>query len=537
MDIGRLTEKYCSFYKGESVLEDVAQSFWYSMFLEKNRLKNNQITRKIQIHQENPAHSGTYGGSKNAATQVVIPVAVKKEYFRNGKNIGTNIDYYGQARCVITDNDNADSEFTCPYCGAIGLRTSFYNGCDYCKTQYQVPPSGQIISSYNVYHDYQWEAEARRTRTRILIIALALISLFLFMISFSTFATVEKAIYEYILKKISFIAAPIAVASLGIIKYFEYTGRKRNKSGIILTEASNRLETEMPEFDREAFEATLDYKLKNIHFAGKGDDTAFFYNKLSDSAIDCYRQVIECSLKNYVIEQYTQDEIYRYIKVNAAVDVVICRDDKIIKCEESVTLDMYMNRHPIVSDSIVSYSCNSCGSSVSLLEGGICSHCHKKIDISAYDWVISEYSSQWINGGRLIKSREHLMKRGIIIAAAIVLLFNAPSVASVVSAGVSGIENHELTVYSFHNEFIPSFSYYGHAILGDRRGYTYVYDYISDYQSGLQSYADELVRDDGFTVVSETQDSIELRRNRRFGWGSVNVTITRTKSSYKITIR
>lgn len=544
-------KKYCASYDGNNLQGDITQPYWKSMNLEKKRLNKLGVVKKIQIH-ENGMRSindtvidrkiESVSNTNSKTTMINTPVSVRSSYYIHGKLKTKNTDYYSCSQCMVLENDEEITEFICPNCGALGTKESFIDGCDYCETKFQVGQFDMKVSSYNIFHDYELEANERKKQNKLVMLVPMMIAVFMLIISMSSFFATDKLAIDVMCQQIASVLFMVVMGVFVVLLIANLKRKKDDLQRIINTESLNRLENDVPEMNREDFVATLDYKIKTIHFAESNNDVCLFLNEKYNDVINQYASVIECTIKNCKIDEYHTDMDYRYITVKANLHLVCIEKGKVITREEPVTINLYKNKRPVQSKSLVSYTCEKCGSSINLLNGGICEHCNSRIDFSKYDWAISEYKSGWNTDPKSRRANaDKWMKKAITYVTIIILLLNSFKLSSAVYMGFKGITKDNYSVYSYQNEIIPSFTHYGYAILGDKaiitlNGSEYTYKYVADYKGAMKKYANRLVNEDHFKIVSESDNKIILKREKRFGIGKVKVTITKDNGSYKIKI-
>lgn len=526
-------DKYSGSFKGDVIQDEVTQPFWYSMLLESRRMKKLGVEKHIQI-KKNPDEKGKIQTTRTAGNKITIinePVSVRKSYRINGgrKNIST--DYCQCSQCVVTEGNREVNEHLCPYCGTIGTGESFIDGCDYCGAKFKVTNLGRKINSYNVFHDYKADIRDKKRIYKILAFAAAMICLLLYFLSFASFGKGDVFTFTAMLSQLTKVIGGFGIGIFASVVYARWRISKEHTERIVENDELRSLESAVENFNREEFVASLDYKLKDIHFAD-GEDK---YSKL-------YENVLECNLKNCCITGYSADKEYHHITTEVTLDILCLENSKPVTRTEKAYLSMYKTKEEHTSSSIVSYSCDSCGSSVSLLNGGKCTYCGKELELSIYEFDIEKYESQWIiSGDKGKKNQEKFLKKTIALVSAVILVLSIPKICGTVYAGIRTIKDEKELVYIAGNDVIPSFQNYGYAILGNKvskiHGSQYEYRFVNDYENNMKDYADKLVEEDDFEIKENLPDKILLERKERFGFGNIKLTISRNDGQYIITVR
>ena len=121
-------DKYCKSFKEEILQDEVTQPFWYSMYLERQRLKKLGIQKRIQIKENQNEREAyipderiqTTSTAGNKVTLIKKPVSVRKTYLINKNRKKVLTDYCQCTQCVVLESERKVDEYLCPYCGAIG---------------------------------------------------------------------------------------------------------------------------------------------------------------------------------------------------------------------------------------------------------------------------------------------------------------------------------------------------------------------------------------------------------------------------------
>lgn len=552
-------KQYEAYYRGESISEDVTQGFWYSMFLEKRRLDKLGLSLDIRIRDKNIDDASNpqnrpvvdmLAGKNSKAAIVSTRTSVKRVYTRGYVRLAKKIDYNAKSYCSFLEKktkdveDASNLEVVCPKCGAIQNRENLIDGCDYCNTAYKITDSSSKVSAFHVFHDAMAEANqilSNMEKLRIICV------LALFLIVFGTMWTMSNDTYLYanVLKKVFIIVGEIAfvlvIVYSRMVRYlYHHRIDKYAKS-----EGRTLLENNCDSFNMGEFVENLDYKIKLIHFSESTSDLYFNSSNL-DFIIADYSNVVNCEVRTAQIAQYRADESYHYVDVEAECVVNSLVNDRIVENIEIINISLKKSRQEYISNSIVSYSCNKCGSSVNLLDGAKCPHCGEYTDISLYDWVITDYKTRMQS---LNENKEKKAKRNMLVIVGVILLLNIANVISALSGLVGVIRKPTTRVYAFGNDYVESVeSYYNMSsipsisVVRESIGTKKLKEYSSycreriDNTDYFNEYIDYLVNKDGFELVSKTENKFVLKRNKRAGFGKFYLTIEITGSPKIIVI-
>ena len=545
--------KYREFYQGKGIDEEVTQSLWHSLSLSKNRFAKLGIEQDIKIVENGFSGPGDSDvrravevaqGNGRKTTMVETPVSIRRRYYKNGKKLAEKIDYTSQAVCLILEKDggwteNEKREIVCPTCGAIGSRESLFDGCDYCGRQFRVENEERKVSAFAVFHDaVAGTAKELKNNGILLMISIVLLAICVGLGTQSFFLQ-DKLLSGVVLSKIATILGCIVLANAVVLFAARRWAKKHQVDRLEKTKALQDLETECTDFHFSKFTEDLEYKLKSIHFAQKKEDILMFANETVANGLALYENVLDCQIKNCKVAEYRQDEKYHHIQVSVSAVLTILQGNKICEKEEALELTMYRSKEAVVSKSLVSYSCNSCGSSVNLLNGGVCDYCGQRLKLENYDWVIDTYVSSRIKPKDTFKKCTKFLAIGLSI---LMLLLNITNLRVAFAAASRSFSDMNASVYMLGNEMIPSLENYGYAFLQESHkkkddGVEYHYKYVDGSSHIFVDYPQHLVNENGFEMLENSDGFVALQRNKEFSKGRICVVICKNADSeYVISI-
>lgn len=429
--VNEFKQDYMDFYNGRKPFtRNITQLYWYKLFLSKRRLDHNGITLDATIRQriikgEDPLHITWSNDGKYISANVVEDIYAKKIYIKENKRIGRTLDTE-VARYIIVDSIKEENSYTCPNCGYLSSQEKLIDGCDHCGTKFQLEDFDMKISSFQLERNTKSalnKMEKGRSgidsddRFRILI------AIFLFMgigigIIWSALSNSSEN-GGWILGGFmgGFIGAMTGVGLYvlflvkGAFIYFlrsipEVAGNIKNVSSNISFE--NHVKKHDPLFSIDVFQGNIENKIMAIHFARNLREISAFaklgnrINSNSDNAkngydmntiIESYENVMDCNLVNMQYLNYFLNEHNQVLTVSARIKLLVLKKNKLKTKRETVDLTLIKDRNCTTQQVCEGkvFACQSCGATISLLNGGQCEFCSSEMELRKYDWVIVNY--------------------------------------------------------------------------------------------------------------------------------------------------
>lgn len=546
-------EKYHEFYKGNSIDEEITQSFWHSLMLYRKRSEKLKVNQDVKIIENGTLGPGEPGVTRNVeevrangrkSTVIETPVSIRRRYYKNGKKIAEKIDYTSEATCLILEKDREDTdmeqrEVVCPTCGGIGTRESLFDGCDYCGRKFQVDNEERKVSAFAVFHDAIAGTNQELKKNKMLLIIAFLLFALCVGVSSQGFILRDTPLTGVALSKIATLLGCIVLSNGAILLIARHLAKKNKMERMEKTPALSELQSKCPDFHFAKLAEDLEYKLKSIHFAESQKDIEMFANESVAKGLLRYENVLDCQMKNCKITGYNEDEGYHHITVNVTVVLTILQNNRIAEKEENVDLSLYKSKKAVLSKSLVSYSCDSCGNSVNLLNGGICECCGQRLKLENYDWVIDTYTS---NGMKKKDGFKFYLKLASLCVTVFMILLNITNIRVAAVAAQRSLGDMYASAYMFGNEMIPSLENYGYALLQSSskkidNGVEYSYSFVDGSKHVMVDYPQKLVDENGFEVVQSDDGYVKLERNKEFSKGKVYVEIKKNVGSgYTVSI-
>ena len=424
INFGNFMSFYRDYFKGNRSKEDMTlictQPFWQSLILSKKRLDEKGLTlefdyadeRKTLIYGETHAtptiHVEDVQVSQLVETKTNLSATTSKRLNVTRRIMHGGRELFKDSGETLVNmsqmKEKVDSAYViCPNCGHTGTASSFIAGCDHCNSKFQVYDAEVKVSSFNIEKDY---GKKTKRQFKGITKALAKLTAVLGILEVLLFVAMCVADAMNIIiwdEKIGYILLggfAICMVSLGLLLcagvvtiatwcLFDGYRFKRVQRNNALDEICKHI----PGFFAEAFAQNLEMKLRNIHMTDRADEVNVFSHVDLSEAVERYRNVIDCSLANVKFLDYKEDGFNYQILVNAKMDLLRYDGEKIWEDYESICIVLSgqsgMNEDDIRAVSM--YKCDSCGSSVSLLNGGVCAHCGQRLPYEKHSLIIEKY--------------------------------------------------------------------------------------------------------------------------------------------------
>ena len=370
--------------EAENPIKHGTQELWYSLYLEKKRLDNHRcklqyktyecvrrdglIEGKHDLYQYH--RDGKYTVCEANQMTQVEKLYIRDEVVLNREKKKRELIYY------IIRSQNQNGQYICPNCGAEQELDKLLDGCDYCKSKFDISvyedKVSSVTSSQGNFDDREKDG-------------------------FKTYSTVTGAVCI----GCGILAAPITCGiSLVWAVYGAHVLSKARKSRTYNQAYESwqnhvlikqKIKEYDPDFSEEEFIGALDCKLKSIHYASNMQELTAFVKCDVTPYINDYQDIISCEVGKIACKNFWVDEHYQYVELHRQIDVKKDNGRRLLNGTGFVAVTLAKKRSAMLKNEVSLYRCKCCGSSISLVEGGKCGYCGNEMDYAAYDWIIVGY--------------------------------------------------------------------------------------------------------------------------------------------------
>ncbi len=369
----------------ENPMKRATQELWYSLYLEKKRLENRKCTLQYAQYKHIPYNYGNeintvctyHKDGKYLVCKASQMTNIEKNYIRDDVVIGQDkqkldVNYY------ILRSHNENGLYICPNCAAEQTLNELLDGCDYCKTKFDISAYEDkvmsVLKSKSSYHTRELNNSGWVVGLVIAVVGVVMVLAGL-MLALFTFG-------------LSLFLIPFGA----IATYFGFiTCMKSNKNVENNTQWKYKLKDNNPDFSEEDFIGSLDCKLKAIHYASAQKDVAAFVKCDISSFIKSYQNTLSCEIGTIAFKDYRIEGEYQYLDIHRELEVLQDCNTHLQQGKGVVSMTLAKRISYKPKNDVSLYRCGGCGSSISLVEGGKCTYCGNEMDYAAYDWVVVDY--------------------------------------------------------------------------------------------------------------------------------------------------
>lgn len=388
-------EWYNSLQITENGFMTTTQNLWYTHYLNKRRLMSLGLTAHYDYIEPTKYERGEnqrypYWNYNHDGKNLICKISDQMHYRKT---------FYDQNRCVWADerkkspgeyymiqSRSMNGNYICPSCGWEGALECFVDGCDYCQTKFHIEDLKQKVSS--VYNPGDWTQ--RRDGFTIhknfvpMYVALGIIVLALLAISINIGGAMLRLTPLLL----------IVIMTLFVTLFIGKKSKENVEGGPARTNKTlEKIRSVDEHFSMETFIGNLFNKLLSICYANSVREIGPFAICDMTALMTRYRGVIDSKLLECVLMDYRTDGGFQHLQVKVGMLLTKYENGGVRQEKSYLHLNLIKSIRALsqsINDVNV-YRCDSCGASLSLLNGGKCEYCGQGLDLKEYDWVIEGY--------------------------------------------------------------------------------------------------------------------------------------------------
>ncbi len=365
----------------ENPMRYASQEQWYSLYLEKKRLVNRgckmqYVTYKHEPERylEKPETTCFYKkDGKYIICEARQRTSIKKQYMRNGALLGQkartcNIGYH------ILRSQNENGQYICPNCGAEQDLDKLLDGCDYCKSKFDISAyEDKVVSVMYNQNAFDYR-EGNSSYAVVMALSIVGVVFGLVGVCFSGGLSLGMAV----------------LGGFGIYKGIQMA--KESTRGLQTSmDSKSKIKEHIPNFSEEEFIGSLDCKLKSIHYASDARELDAFVKCDITPYLQEYQALVNCETGKISYKDYRVEGDYQYIDLHREIEVLKDCGNRVVLGKGVVAVTLAKKIVSRLKNDVTLFRCGGCGATVSLVEGGKCKHCGNEMDYAAYDWVVVGY--------------------------------------------------------------------------------------------------------------------------------------------------
>ncbi|MCQ2555066.1 MAG: hypothetical protein MJ171_05385 [Clostridia bacterium] len=388
-----------SYMNGQNEVKNADRDVKEMLSLEKGRLKNFGLDLKKEYTERGLMASGSDVRIKHSRHYVhttnVKTTSAETTVSRDGKKLygkKENESFYTYVTDSLNYTEDGTTPYCCPNCGAVSTVNELQEGCSYCGTRFRISELFPKVSYYfSQYDPSATEGELKKDILKNMLIVFGIELVLLLFILFN-----GGNIIEFIFQL--FLAVVIAVLLGYSIWAFKKLGKLFFEAGRSVTmlpmlKSMNEFKKKMkeidPDFDMDYFVFKTVSYVRMIMFSDDNTLLPFFKGK----KVDRYTDVLDAAFRGGIkFRKYEIKDGVLKLDMDLFMSCLHYVNGKVIKRDDTVLLKMEKDLSiPTDYDfSISQFKCKNCGGSYNGYKETKCPYCGSEIEVSAYDWTITD---------------------------------------------------------------------------------------------------------------------------------------------------
>ncbi len=381
----------------ENGFRTTTQNLWYTHYLNKKRLMALGLTARYAYiepteyvrgeNQRYPHWNYSHDG-KNLICRISDGMSYKKAFYDRDRLVWSDEKRKAAGEYYMIQSRSMNGNYICPNCGWEDTLDYFVDGCDYCQTKFHIEDLKQKVSS--VYNPGDWKQHRSGFTIHKNFMPMYVI-LVIVVFGLMQLAANMGTAMMMLTPALGFVAVVIFLAIL-----MGKTSKESIEGGPAKTRQTlTKIRETDKYFSVETFIGNLSNKLISICYAESAEEIRPFAQCNMTSFMAKYRGVIDCKMLECVLMDYRADGEFQHLKVKVGLELVTYRNGEARKEKTYFQFGLIKSIHALTQsiNDVNVYRCDSCGASLSLLNGGRCDYCGKGLDLKEYDWVIESYEN------------------------------------------------------------------------------------------------------------------------------------------------
>lgn len=383
----------------ENAIPTATQELGHSYFLQKKRLRKRGILLHYAKYMRFRNNGNLYVKYLFENRDKYVVCAERQEmdtdirFVRARKMIG-RICRRGYKKHYILRYKNANGLYACPSCGSVSTLDVLLDGCDYCKSKFDISAYDNKVASVCEGRTTRYFGEKnlkmnRKAGILSTILAPLIVASLILLVAIMVLFAQDAHIAIRLFFSLFFLLMSVVV---GAVMYFFLLFYTNNSDKIYkrFDEINDLIQKNNPDFDVDEFAASMDSKLKAIFYADENKDVSAFVLCDLNKFIQHSQNVVDCEINQIEFTDYRTDATYQYIDVLRVANLQRDCGDRVVSESRTIKVTLCKKRKYRMKREVVLYRCPNCGASISLKEGGICKFCDSKMDYMLYDWAIKD---------------------------------------------------------------------------------------------------------------------------------------------------
>ena len=402
-DMTKLVNEYkqeeIAWYNSPRITENgfitTTQNLWYTHYLNKKRLMALGLTAHYDYlkpteyekreNQSYPYWKYSHDG-KNLICKISDEFHYRKSIYNGNHCIWVDERRKSPGEYYMIQSRSMNGNYICPNCGWEGALECFVDGCDYCQTKFHIEDLKQKVSSVYIPGDWTQRRDGFTIHKNFVPLYVALVIIVIALLAVGSNMGGALTMLAPVLGIIVMVAFMLIFVGI--------KSRKSMDSGPARTNQTlEKIRSVDKHFSAETFIGNLSNKLLSICYADSAKEIEPFAVCDMTALIASCRGVIDCKLLECVLMEYQTEGDFQHLHVKTGI--LLTKYEANVVRQEKACLELHLVKSiraltQSINDVNV-YRCDSCGASLSLLNGGRCEYCGQGLDLKEYDWVIERY--------------------------------------------------------------------------------------------------------------------------------------------------
>ncbi len=278
----------------------------------------------------------------------------------------------------IVSTGDASSTRICPNCGTEVKAEEAVNACPSCGTKFRITDYDYKVSGESLFHTKMKPGKLLFGIFGVTI----LLSIIINLLTNNSQEPLPLRLLESLFSggMIAILIYLVLVIPIGIFLFARIVKNSR------FSDFCKRFRKTDPQMTAEEFEAEVQSRIRTFFLSEAADNIRFVsgvqpgqFADVVDVRIQEYRQIATVPNPDFLI-----------IRAHAVLDLVRVKDGKLVREKGKYSFDIYRAaaaKTELRTDKEI-FTCPSCASSLSILDGGHCKFCGNTTDLSRYGWVL-----------------------------------------------------------------------------------------------------------------------------------------------------
>ncbi len=397
--VNEYKQEEAAWYNSQEITENgfrtATQNLWYTHYLNKRRLMSLGLTAHYDYIQPTKYEKGENQrypywdyrhDGKNLICKISDSMNYRKSFYDRNRCVWADERRNSPGEYYIIQSRSVNGNYICPSCGWEGPLECFVDGCDYCQTKFHIEDLKQKVSSVYTPGDWTQHRDGFTIHKNFvpMYVALAIIVIALLTIGINMGGAMMML-------------APLVGIVVMVLVLTLFIGKKSKENVAGGPARTNRTLEKIRSVDKhfsvETFIGNLSNKLLSICYAGSPQEIAPFAVCDMTPFITAFRGVIDCKLLECVLMDYQADNNFQHLQVKAGLLLTKYENGGVRQEKAYLNLGLVKSIRALTQsiNDVNVYRCDSCGASLTLLNGGKCEYCGQGLDLKEYDWVIEGY--------------------------------------------------------------------------------------------------------------------------------------------------